>query len=397
MNKLTIDDLELSGKRVLVRVDFNVPLANGQVENDKRIVASLPTIKRIIEMGGSAVLMSHLGRPKGKVVPEMSLKPVAYNLSQHLGIPVEFANDCIGEKALELAKKLKEGEVLLLENLRFHKEETDNDPEFAKKLAEFGDIYINDAFGSAHRAHSSTEGVTKYFKQSAAGYLMVKEIEYLGNALENPKHPFAAILGGAKISGKIDVINNLMDKVDKILIGGAMAFTFFKAQGLEIGKSLLEEDRVDMAGDILKKVKEKGIDFLLPLDVVCAPELKDDPETKVCDVNKIPKDMAGFDIGPKTLHEFEQNLSDCKTIIWNGPMGVFENDTFAKGTIQIAKTLAEFTTAGAITIIGGGDSASAVKKAGVADKLSHISTGGGASLEFMEGKTLPGLAALTDK
>jgi phosphoglycerate kinase len=258
-------------------------------------------------------------------------------------------------------------------------------------------VYINDAFGTAHRAHASTEGVTKYFKQAAAGYLMVKEIEYLGNALENPKHPFAAILGGAKISGKIDVINNLMDKVDKILIGGGMAFTFFKAQGLEIGKSLLEEDRIDMAKDILKKVKSKGIDFLLPVDVVCARELKDDAETKVCDMNKIPEDMAGYDIGPGTLHLFEQNLSDCKTIIWNGPMGVFENDTFAKGTIEVAKTLAEFTAGGAITIIGGGDSASAVKKAGVADKLSHISTGGGASLEFLEGKTLPGLAALTDK
>ena len=341
--------------------------------------------------------MSHLGRPKGKVVPEMSLKPVADKLSELIGQPVKFAGDCIGDEAYAMSEALQDGEIMLLENLRYYKEETDNDPGFAEKLAKHGQRYVNDAFGTAHRAHASTEGVTKYFVQCAAGYLMVKEIEYLGNALANPVKPFAAILGGAKISGKIDVINNLLDKVDKIFIGGGMAFTFFKAQGLEIGKSLLEEDRLEMAGEILAKAKAKGVKFYLPVDVVCALDLSENAEGITTDINAIPPDMMGLDIGLKTIAEFSRELSDCKTIVWNGPMGVFENPTFAVGTIEIGKLLANLTDQGAVTIIGGGDSASAVAQAGVADRLSHISTGGGASLEFLEGKTLPGLAALTDK
>ncbi|NIP43757.1 MAG: phosphoglycerate kinase [candidate division Zixibacteria bacterium] len=397
MNKLTIDDLDIKGKRVLVRVDFNVPIEDGKVANDNRIVASLPTIKKILESGGSAVLMSHLGRPKGKPDPTMSLKPVAYNLSQHLDKPVNFADDCISEDALRQAEELKPGEVLLLENLRFHEGEKGNDPDFAEKLSKLGELYVDDAFGTAHRAHASTEGVTKYFEKAAAGYLMVKEIEYLGHAVENPERPMAAILGGAKISGKIDVINNLIEKVEKIFIGGGMAFTFFKAQGLEIGKSLLEEDRVEMAEKLLKKAQSKEIEISLPVDVVCAKDLSKDAETKTVPVDQIPSNMAGYDIGPETLKKYKQDLSDCKTIVWNGPMGVFEKEKFAKGTVELAKALAELTSNGATTIIGGGDSASAVKKAGVGGKLSHISTGGGASLEFLEGKTLPGLAALTDK
>jgi phosphoglycerate kinase len=397
MNKLTIDDLELSGKKVLVRVDFNVPLADGRVANDKRIVASLPTIKKIVESGGAAILMSHLGRPKGKVVPEMSLRPVAERLTELIDRPVQFASDCIGREASDMAAALKPGEILLLENLRYHKEETDNDAGFAEKLSRLGDVYINDAFGSAHRAHASTEGVTKYFKQSAAGYLMVKEIEYLGNALANPKRPFAAILGGAKISGKIDVITSLMDKVDKIIIGGGMAFTFFKAQGKEIGKSLLEEDKIDMAKDILDQALAKNVLLMLPADIVCAENLEEGARTITVPADQIPADQSGFDIGPRSIEMFGKVLEDCKTIVWNGPMGVFEKPDFAVGTIGIAKLLADLTDKGAITIIGGGDSASAVAKAGLSDRLSHISTGGGASLEFLEGKILPGLAALTDK
>jgi phosphoglycerate kinase len=397
MDKMTIDDLRLSGKRVLVRVDFNVPLTDGQVANDKRIVASLPTINKIIESGGAAILMSHLGRPKGKVVPEMSLNPVAGRLSELIEKPVQFADDCIGEDAYKMSADLKSGEILLLENLRYYKEETDNDDPFAEKLSKHGEIYVNDAFGTAHRAHASTAGVTRYFSHCGAGYLMVKEIEYLGNALANPVKPFAAILGGAKISGKIDVINSLMDKVDKILIGGGMAFTFYKAQSLEIGKSLLEVDKIDLAKEILSKAESKGLKLVLPTDVNCAAEFKDGIDSEIYDADKIPADMMGLDVGPKTIEMFKNELSDCMTVVWNGPMGVFEFEKFAVGTIEVAKLLADLTSSGAVTIIGGGDSASAVVKAGVADKLSHISTGGGASLEFLEGKTLPGLAALTDK
>ncbi|MCK4404097.1 MAG: phosphoglycerate kinase [candidate division Zixibacteria bacterium] len=398
MGKLTIDDIELKDKKVLVRVDFNVPLdEKGEVANDKRIVASLPTIKKILQDGGKAILMSHLGRPKGKKVPEMSLVPVAKRLEELLGKPVRFVNDCIGPEVEKAVSELKSGECLLLENLRYYAEETDNDPDFARKLANLGDIYINDAFGTAHRAHASTEGVTRYFKQCAAGYLMQKELKYLGMALANPQRPFVAILGGAKISGKIDVISNLMDKVDALLIGGGMAFTFYKAMGKEIGKSLLEPDKIELAKELLKKAEDKKVKFMLPEDVVVAPEAKEDAPSQVVGKDNIPPDWQGLDIGPKTLEKFAREIENAKTVVWNGPMGVFEINKFATGTIKIAQELAKITQKGATTIVGGGDSASAVAKANLKDKLSHISTGGGASLEFLEGKTLPGVATLTDK
>jgi phosphoglycerate kinase len=397
MNKLTIDDLKLKDKKVLVRVDFNVPLdKNREVTDDRRIVESLPTIKKILQDGGKAILMSHLGRPKGKT-PELSLLPVAKRLEKLLGKPVKFVNDCIGPDVEKAVAGMKSGDCLLLENLRFYPEEEKNNPEFAKKLASMGDIYINDAFGTAHRAHASTEGVTKYIKQCAAGYLMQKELKYLGMALSNPQRPFVAILGGAKISGKIDVITNLMDKVDAILIGGGMAFTFYKSMGLEIGKSLLEADKVDLAREILNKAKEKKVNFVLPVDVVVAPEAKEDATSHVVAKDKIPSDMQGLDIGPNTLSLFFGDLEKAKTVVWNGPMGVFEINKFATGTVKIAEELAKITQKGATTIVGGGDSAAAVAKAGLEDKLTHISTGGGASLEFLEGKVLPGVAALTNK
>lgn len=397
MDKLTIDDLKLKDKKVLVRVDFNVPLDKKcEVTDDRRIVESLPTIKKILQDGGKAILMSHLGRPKGKT-PELSLLPVAKRLEKLLSKPVKFVNDCIGPGVEKAASELKSGDCLLLENLRFYPEEEKNNPEFAKKLASLGDIYINDAFGTAHRAHASTEGVTKYIKQCAAGYLMQKELKYLGMALSNPQRPFVAILGGAKISGKIDVITNLMDKVDALLIGGGMAFTFYKSMGLEIGKSLLEADKIDLAKQILNKAKDKKVKLLLPVDVVVAAEPKEDSPSRVVDKDKIPSDMQGVDIGPKTLSEFSGELEKAKTVVWNGPMGIFEIDKFAAGTVRIAEELANITQKGAITIVGGGDSAAAVAKAGLENKLTHISTGGGASLEFLEGKVLPGVAALTNK
>lgn len=395
MDKLTIDNIDLAGRTVLVRVDFNVPLNDKQqITDDKRIAASLPTIRKIIASGGKAVLCSHLGRPKGKVVPEMSLKPVAVHLTQLLGTEVRMAPDCIGDMTAAMAEAMGNGDVLLLENLRFHKEETDNDPEFAKKLADLAEIYVNDAFGTAHRAHASTEGVTEYFDTCAAGYLMEKEIQYLGRALADPEHPFVAVLGGAKISGKIDVIENLLGKVDRILIGGGMVFTFLKAKGLSIGDSLLEEEKVALAGETLAKAGDK---LMLPVDCVVAGELADDAETQVVPIDAIPEGMKGLDIGPKTIELFTIVLQQGKTVVWNGPMGVFEIDKFAQGTHEIAKILAGITARGAVTIVGGGDSASAVKKAGLEEKLSHISTGGGASLKFLEGKILPGIAALNDK
>jgi phosphoglycerate kinase len=397
MEKLTIDDLKLKDKKVLVRVDFNVPLDEKcEVTDDTRIVESLPTIKKILKDGGKAILMSHLGRPKGKD-PKLSLAPVAKRLEKLLGKPVKFVNDCIGPEVEKAVFGLKSGECILLENLRFYPEEEKNNPEFAKKLAGLGEIYISDAFGTAHRAHASTEGVTKYFKQCAAGYLMQKELKYLGMALTNPKRPFIAILGGAKISGKIDVITNLLDKVDALLIGGGMAFTFDKALGKEIGKSLLEPDKVDLAKDILKKAREKKVNLKLPDDFVVAPEAKEESPSKIVDKNNIPQDWQGLDIGPKTLEQFSKELDKAKTVVWNGPMGVFEVKKFASGTVKIAEELAKITAKGATTIVGGGDSAAAVAKAGLEKKLTHISTGGGASLEFLEGKTLPGVAALTDK
>ncbi|MBK9098949.1 MAG: phosphoglycerate kinase [bacterium] len=397
MNKLSIDKVDLKNKRILVRVDFNVPLDDKlNVTNDIRIVESLPTIKKIISAGGKTILMSHLGRPKGERKPEFSLKPAAERLGKLLGKEVKLAPDCIGAETEMLVNEMKSGDVVLLENLRFHKQEEKNDSEFAKHLANLGDVYINDAFGSAHRAHASTEGVTKYIKTCAAGYLMQKELDYLGSALASPKRPYCAILGGAKISGKIDVINNLLDKVDTLIVGGGMAFTFFKAQGKEIGKSLLEEEKLDLAKELLEKVKSSKIKFLLPVDVVVAEEFKNESPSSVVDVDKIPADKMGLDIGPKSVKLFSDELLKSKTIVWNGPMGVFEMPNFAKGTFAVAETLANATESGAITVIGGGDSAAAIADAGLEKKVSHVSTGGGASLEFLEGKVLPGVAALTD-
>ncbi len=397
MKKLTIDKVELKGKRVLVRVDFNVPYdENMNITDDLRIRAALPTIKKIISEGGKAILMSHLGRPKGSPNPKYSLKPVAIRLSELLGNEVKFAPDCIGAEVKAMADSLKEGEVLLLENLRFHAEEEKNDSEFAKQLASLGDVYINDAFGSAHRAHASTEGVTNYIDICAAGYLMQKELDYLGDAIANPVRPFTAILGGSKISGKIDVIENLLPKVDNLLIGGGMAYTFYKAMGYEIGKSLLEEEKIELAREMLEKFKTSRKNVLLPKDNVVVPEFNNDAPYEVVDSDKIPTDKMGLDIGPKTIEAFRKVILESKTIIWNGPLGVFEFDNFAKGTFAIAEALAETTSKGAKTIIGGGDSAAAIKKANLEDKVSHVSTGGGASLEFLEGKVLPGVAALND-
>jgi phosphoglycerate kinase len=397
MKKLSIDNVDLKNKLVLVRVDFNVPLdENLQITDDIRITSSLPTIKKIISEGGKAILMSHLGRPKGKVNLKYSLKPAAARLSKLLGKEVKLAPDCIGEEVKSLVNKMNSGDVLLLENLRFHEEEEKNDEAFAKKLSELGDVYINDAFGSAHRAHASTEGVTKYIKLCASGYLMQKELDYLGTAITNPQRPFAAILGGAKISGKIDVISNLLGKVDKLLIGGGMAFTFLKAQGKEIGKSLLEAEKIDLAKEVLEKAKNSKVKFFLPVDFIVADEFKNDSPSMIVNADSIPSDKMGLDIGPKSIKLFKQELENSKTIVWNGPMGVFEMDNFAKGTFAIAQVLADATSKNAITIIGGGDSAAAISKAGLDDKVSHVSTGGGASLEFLEGKILPGVNALTN-
>ena len=398
MNKLTINDIDLKNKKVLVRVDFNVPLdENMNITDDIRITSSLPTIKKIVSDGGKAILMSHLGRPKGKPNPKYSLKPVAIRLSQLLGKEVKLAPDCIGNEVKALINAMKPGDVILLENLRFHEEEEKNDPEFAKQLAELGDVYVNDAFGSAHRAHASTEGLTKYISVSVAGYLMQKELDYLGGAIENPKRPYLAILGGAKISGKIDVIMNLFNKVDSMIIGGGMAFTFYKAEGKEIGTSLLEAEKIDIAKQVLEKAKTSKMKLLFPVDVVVVKEFNNDSPSEVVSIDKMPSDKMGLDIGPETIKLFREEILKSKTIVWNGPMGVFEMDNFAKGTNAVAEALVEATGKGAITVIGGGDSAAAIAKAGLADKVSHVSTGGGASLEFLEGKILPGVAALTDK
>jgi phosphoglycerate kinase len=397
MKKLSINDLNLKDKKVLVRVDFNVPLdENLKVTDDIRIVSSLPTIKKIISDGGKAILMSHLGRPKGKVNPKYSLKPAAEKLGELLGKEVTLVPDCIGGGVKQIVDNMKVGDVVLLENLRFHEEEEKNDPGFAKQLSEFGEVYINDAFGSAHRAHASTEGVTKYIDKCAAGYLMQKELEYLGSAVSSPAEPYCAILGGAKISGKIDVINNLLDKVDSMLIGGGMAFTFFKAQGKEIGKSLLEEEKLELAKELLEKVKGVNVKFLLPVDIVVADEFKNESPSEAVSVDNVASGKMGLDIGPETVKLFKDEIMKSKTIVWNGPMGVFEMPNFAEGTFEIAKALAEATSNGAVTVVGGGDSSAAISKAGLEDKVSHVSTGGGASLEFLEGKTLPGVAALTD-
>jgi phosphoglycerate kinase len=397
MNKLTIDDIQLKSKKVLVRVDFNVPIENGVVIDNTRIVESLPTIKKILAEGGRVILMSHLGRPKGKPNMEFTLKPVAQRASELLGQEVRFVPNCIGEAAKASVANLKDGECLLLENLRFHKEEEENNADFAKELATLGDVYVNDAFGSAHRAHASTEGVTRFIKPAVAGYLMKKELDYLGKALENPARPFTAILGGAKVSGKIDVIQNLMNKVDTLIIGGGMAYTFFKAQGMEIGNSILEVNKIELAKSILDEVSKRSIKFLLPVDCVIAEKFDNDVQKKFVPANKIEAGWQGLDIGPETIKLFREVIQSSKTIVWNGPMGVFEFDNFAEGTTDIAKALAEVTKSGAITVVGGGDSAAAIAKAGLEKAVTHVSTGGGASLEFLEGKVLPGVAALTDK
>jgi len=398
MEKMGIDELSFKGKNVLVRVDFNVPLNDQQqVADDTRIVESLPTIKKILAEGGRAILMSHLGRPKGKPKMEFSLKPVAELLSTLLGNPVKMAPDCVGAEVQAMAGALRDGECLLLENLRFHAEEEANDATFAQALASVGEVYVNDAFGSAHRAHASTEGVTKYLPVSVAGYLMQKEMEYLGRAVGNPARPYVAILGGAKISGKIDVIQNLLNKVDTLLIGGGMMFTFYKAQGLEIGSSLLEADKVDLARQILDEADKRKKKLLLPVDCVIAASLDAAAETDVVPANAIPPKWSGVDIGPKTISMFRQEIVVAKTVVWNGPMGIFEIDKFARGTMSVGQALADATQKGAVTIVGGGDSAAAIAKAGLQKEISHVSTGGGASLELLEGKLLPGMSALSDK
>ena len=395
MNKFTVRDIDFNGARALVRVDFNVPIKNGKITDDTRIRATLPTIKNLLESRARVILMSHLGKAKGAVDPQFSLKPAADRLAELLpGVNVKFAPDCIGDDVKKLVESLNAGEILLLENLRFHKGEEANDPEFAKKLAAWGDIFVNDAFGTAHRAHASTEGVTKFLSPAIAGFLMEKEIAIIGKALSNPERPFYALIGGAKVSSKIEVLENLLKIVDKLVIGGGMAFTFLKAQGIEVGKSLVENDKLEVAKDIIKKAKELNKEIILPTDAVIAAEMKEESPESIVDINSIPSDMAGYDIGPKSIQYFKSVLKDAKTIIWNGPMGVFEVNKFAKGTFEVAKLLSEMK---ATTIVGGGASVAAVEKAGVADKMTHVSTGGGASLEFMEGKILPGVAALTEK
>ena len=393
--KKTVKDVDVRSRRVLVRVDYNVPLdANGNVSDDKRITASLPTINYLLEQGARIILCSHLGRPKGEVKKEFSLAPVAKRLKELLpNVNIYFASDCIGEEAERKAAALKDGEILLLENLRFHKEEEKNDPEFAKKLASLAEIYVSDAFGTVHRAHASTAGVAAYLP-AVAGFLIGKELSIMGGALENPERPFVAILGGAKVADKIGVITNLLNKCDTLLIGGGMAYTFFKAMGYEIGDSLLDAESIDLAKQLMETAKEKGVKLLLPVDTVVAKAFAADAEHMTVSANAIPAGWQGLDIGEKTRELFAAEIKNAKTVIWNGPMGVFEFPEFAKGTEAVAKACAE---CGGTTIIGGGDSASAVKKLGYADKMTHISTGGGASLEFLEGKVLPGVAALNDK
>ncbi len=396
LNKKTVDDLQVKGKRVLVRCDFNVPVKDGIITDDNRITASIPTIKKLLDEGAKVILCSHMGKPKGEVKPELSLAPVAVRLSEKLGVNVLFAKDdnVVGVNAKKAVAEMKDGEVILLENTRFRKEETKNEDNFSEELASLADVYVDDAFGSSHRAHCSTVGVTKFVKESAVGYLMEKEIAYLGNAVNNPVRPFAAVLGGAKVSDKINVINNLLEKVDILVIGGGMAYTFIKALGGNIGNSLLEADKVDYAADMIKKAQEKGVKLLLPIDTVIVKEFKNEAESDIVPTGLIPDGWMGVDIGPETIKLFSEALKEAKTVVWNGPMGVFEFSNFAKGTEAIAHVLADID---GTTIIGGGDSAAAVNQLGYGDKMSHISTGGGASLEFLEGKELPGVAAVDDK
>ena len=400
LGKVTVDDINVKGQRVLVRCDFNVPMKDGVITNDKRIVAALPTIKKLIADGGKVILCSHLGKPKNGPEAKFSLAPVAERLSEYLGQKVVFADDdtVVGENAKAAVAAMKDGDVVLLQNTRFRKEETKNIETFSKELASLADCYVDDAFGSCHRAHCSTAGVTEYLSPCVAGYLIGKELSIMGKALENADRPFVAILGGAKVADKLNVIENLLEKVDTLIIGGGMAFTFLKAKGLEVGNSLLDETKIEYCQNMLKKAEEKGVKLLLPIDTVCVKAFPDPidaaVETVVVDCDKIPADMEGCDIGPKSAALFAETVKTAKTVIWNGPMGVFENPTLAAGTLAVAKALAESE---AITIIGGGDSAAAVEQMGLGDKMTHISTGGGASLEYLEGKTLPGVACLDEK
>ncbi|MFQ9107996.1 MAG: phosphoglycerate kinase [Coprococcus sp.] len=396
LNKVSVDDINVKGQRVLVRCDFNVPLQDGKITDENRLVASLPTIKKLIADGGKVILCSHLGKPKGEAKPELSLAPVAVRLSELLGQDVKFAADpeVVGPNAKAAVAAMKDGDVVLLENTRYRIEETKNGEAFSKELASLCDVYVDDAFGTAHRAHCSNVGVTQYVKTAAVGYLMQKEIDFLGNAVNNPARPFVAILGGSKVSSKISVINNLLDKVDTLIIGGGMAYTFMKAQGGKIGTSLCEDDYLDYANDMIKKAADKGVKMLIPVDTVTADAFSNDANVKVVDAGQIDDGWMGLDIGPKTRELFANAVKDAKTVVWNGPMGVFEMPNFAAGTVAVAQTLADTD---AVTIIGGGDSAAAVNQLGFGDKMTHISTGGGASLEFLEGKELPGVAAATDK
>jgi phosphoglycerate kinase len=391
----SIDDLQLAGRRVLVRVDFNVPLdESGAITDDKRIAESLPTIRRIVEAGGRAILMSHLGRPKGERAPKYSLRPAAERLSELLGRDVRLAPDCIGDEVTELVGSMRDGDVVLLENLRFHKEEEANDEAFARALASLGDVYVNDAFGTAHRAHASTEGVTRFIEDKGVGYLLAKELAFLGDAVRSPKRPFVAVLGGSKVSGKIDVINALLETCDTIIIGGGMMFTFFRAQGKAVGSSLVEEDRVEIARGILEEAARRGRTLMLPDDVILADRFAADAATRQASIDDIPDGWMGLDIGPASSERFAAAIRDARTVVWNGPMGVFEMEPFAAGTRAVADALVEATRKGATTIVGGGDSAAAIAQFGLEDAVSHVSTGGGASLEFLEGKVLPGVAAL---
>ena len=396
LNKVSVDDINVKGQRVLVRCDFNVPLQDGKITDENRLVASLPTIKKLIADGGKVILCSHLGKPKGEAKPELSLAPVAVRLSELLGQDVKFAADpeVVGPNAKAAVAAMKDGDVVLLENTRYRIEETKNGEAFSKELASLCDVYVDDAFGTAHRAHCSNVGVTQYVKTAAVGYLMQKEIDFLGNAVNNPARPFVAILGGSKVSSKISVINNLLDKVDTLIIGGGMAYTFMKAQGGKIGTSLCEDDYLDYANDMIKKAADKGVKMLIPVDTVTADAFSNDANVKVVDAGQIDDGWMGLDIGPKTRELFANAVKDAKTVVWNGPMGVFEMPNFAAGTVEVAQALADTD---AVTIIGGGDSAAAVNQLGFGDKMTHISTGGGASLEFLEGKELPGVAAATDK
>lgn len=393
--KKTVKDIQVKGKRALVRCDFNVPLKDGMITDDIRIVSALPTIRYLMEGGARVILMSHLGRPDGEAKKEFTLAPVAARLAELLGTEVKFVSSdtVVDDKVREAAAALEDGQVMLLENVRFRKEETKNGADFAKELAQLGDFFVNDAFGTAHRAHASTAGVADYLP-AVSGFLIEKEVEFLGNAVENPKRPFVAIMGGAKVGDKIPVIENLLKKVDTLIIGGGMAYTFFKSQGLEIGTSILDKDNVELAAELLKKAEAAGVKMLLPVDCVCGKEFKNDTEYAVFAREEIPADMMGLDIGPKTAELYRQAVADAATVVWNGPMGVFEMPNFAKGTRAVAEALAESS---AVTVIGGGDSAAAVEQFGLADKMTHISTGGGASLEFLEGKVLPGIAVLEDK